>query len=153
MSSDQPDILAFPPKIFGFTLLGGGVARLCWSYPLISWPISIVLGFVVGLPSAALALAAHRSFRRAGTPMLPELGASHLVTTGPYALSRNPLYLSQGLLFLMITCFINSLGMFFIFPIWFILIHFGIVLPEERYLKNKFGDAYDAYCGRVRRWI
>lgn len=153
MNQDRPELLAFPPRMFAFTLLAGGIARLLWAQRLASWPVALLLGLGVGLPSAALALGAHRTFRAAGTAMLPELGAQALVTTGPYALTRNPLYLSQGLLFLMIGCWINSLAMLLVFPAWFLLLHFGAVLPEERYLRRRFGRAYDDYCAQVRRWF
>jgi len=35
----------------------------------------------------------------------------------------------------------------------FVLLHFGVVRPEERYLSVKFGTGYEEYRRRVRRWL
>ena len=53
------------------------------------------------------------------------------------------------------------LGEFLIFPNWITLIYLGAatwlfrrqVLREEEYLKGHYGQAYDAYCHRVRRYF
>ena len=78
--------------------------------------------------------------------------AGKLTTTGIYAYSRNPMYLSFQLLFL---------GEFFIFPniglvavciVAFITFHITI-LKEEAFLKQHYGDDYKAYCKKVRRYL
>jgi protein-S-isoprenylcysteine O-methyltransferase Ste14 len=38
-------------------------------------------------------------------------------------------------------------------PLGTALLFWGAIVPEEHYLSAKFGEEYDAYCTRVRRWI
>lgn len=75
-----------------------------------------------------------------------------LVTTGAFAVSRNPIYVAfMGML----------LGQFLVFPNWiplmymlagYLLIH-RQVLREEEFLRGHYGEAYEAYCGQVRRYL
>jgi protein-S-isoprenylcysteine O-methyltransferase Ste14 len=75
-----------------------------------------------------------------------------LITTGIFALSRNPIY---GAFFLIL------LGQFLIFSNWIPLIFIGAaiwlfhrqVLREENYLKKLYGKEYLEYCKQVRRYI
>ncbi len=34
-----------------------------------------------------------------------------------------------------------------------VLCHYGLIMPEEKYLAAKFGEAYQAYTATVRRWL
>jgi len=38
-------------------------------------------------------------------------------------------------------------------PVGIVLLWWGAISPEERYLQEKFGEEYADYCARVRRWI
>ncbi len=75
-----------------------------------------------------------------------------LITTGVFAYSRNPIYVSFGLVLV---------GQFFIFSSWILLIYIfaGIwlfhrqVLREEEFLKKHYGEEYMEYCKRVRRYL
>lgn len=80
------------------------------------------------------------------------LRASVLNTKGPYAWVRNPLYLGNlgitaGLLALAHVPAVWALGLLFFFGEYFFIIR-----AEERFLRERFGAAFDAYCARVRRW-
>lgn len=103
----------------------------------------------------AIAAAGFVQFRRARTtvnPMKPG-GASSLVTGGVYRFTRNPMYLGDALILLAWAVFLSNpvtlLGVV-LFVVWMNLLQ---IAPEERALKARFGEAFDAYCGRVRRWI
>ncbi len=75
-----------------------------------------------------------------------------LVTSGVFALTRNPIYVAFGFVLL---------GEFLIFPSWIMLIYLiaGIglfhrqVLLEETFLSEHYGEEYRAYCARVRRYL
>ena len=78
--------------------------------------------------------------------------ATTLRTTGVYALSRNPMYVSGFLVCLASCAYV---------PHWLNLgctllagfVHYRIVLSEERFLDQRFGDAWRAYRSRVRRYL
>ncbi len=95
------------------------------------------------------------SFRRARTtvnPMKPD-NASSLVTSGIYRFTRNPMYVGDVLILLAVVVFFsNPLGLagVVLFIAWMNLLQ---IPAEERALRARFGDAYNAYRARVRRWV
>jgi len=78
--------------------------------------------------------------------------ADKLMTTGVFALSRNPIYVAFAAILL---------GQFLIFPNWILLAYIGAgtwlfhrqVLREEAFLRTHYGQAYLEYCNRVRRYL
>ena len=91
--------------------------------------------------------------KAAGTNVHPGMPALAIVEAGPFAFTRNPLYLSLILLLTAIGLALASPAfLVFVVPLVLVL-HFGVVFREERYLEAKFGDAYRGYKGRVRRWL
>lgn len=76
-----------------------------------------------------------------------------LITHGPYAFSRNPMYVAWILVYLSVLCFNPSLWIAMIFPVSILLTHFLAVMPEERALRDLFGEEYTNYCQRVHRYI
>jgi len=82
-----------------------------------------------------------------------KIEAEHLITGGPYAYIRNPLYL--GNFFIGLGCCIIS-RLFFSFPLFILLylVGYGIIIPrEESYLEQKFGEEYTNYSHTVPRLI
>lgn len=92
-------------------------------------------------------------FRRAGTPVDPHKSTTHIVTSGPFRFTRNPLYVSLTLLYLGLTLIFNLAWAMILLPLAVLILHNGVILREERYLAGKFGDEYLAYKSRVRRWL
>src|SRR5713226_9496609 len=129
---DVAGVVAPPPLIYlGFLAAGLGFGYL--------WPLAIAGD---GLPTAArtglgaalaglgvvIGIAGFRQFRKAGTNVRPDQPTTALVTTGIYRYSRNPLYISQALVY-------------------------GVIAREEAYLERKFGDDYRRFTAEVRRWL
>lgn len=89
-----------------------------------------------------------KSFRVGIDTMHPDT----LVTTGIFALTRNPIYVAFGLVLI---------GQFLIFPNWILLVYLVAafwlfhrqILREEDFMKQHYGQAYTAYCQRVRRYL
>ena len=79
--------------------------------------------------------------------------AEDLVVEGIFAHCRNPLYVGNILMLLGVGILINSLLFVLVFIPAFLFIYQAIVIAEENFLRNKFGQQFDVYCSRVSRWF
>ncbi|MFZ7188330.1 methyltransferase family protein [Avibacterium avium] len=78
---------------------------------------------------------------------------SQLITTGIYAFSRNPMYLSLWLILLSWFLWLGN-GLAILGLIFFVLIMNQFqIKQEEQVLLRLFGKDYQQYCQQVRRWI
>ncbi len=103
--------------------------------------------FVVWNGWALVTLGRHR------TALLPGAPTTVVIDRGPFAWSRNPLYLGLLAASAGIGLLAGSAWALVALPVEWALLRWGAVLPEERYLAGKFGATYGAYAGRVRRWL
>ena len=105
---------------------------------------------VVGL---LLVLWSARLFSQAKTTIKPFSVSSSLVTSGPFRLSRNPIYVGMVIVLLGVAIRLGSLPPFAVIPFFVLLINRAFIVHEERMLLDTFGKEYEAYCRGVRRWI
>jgi protein-S-isoprenylcysteine O-methyltransferase Ste14 len=149
-----PGVVVLPPVLFALTLLAGTV--LSWASPLpfwdARWPRRVAGAalFAVGL---AFALWGERAMHRAGTNLRADRPSTAIVDDGPFRYTRNPLYLSVTTMFLGVAFLANSAWLLLLLVPMALVLHFGIVRREERYLEAKFGEPYRAYRARVRRYF
>jgi len=150
---DHAQVIAPPPLLTAAALLAGLGLRWLWPLPLWPWSrawIPAMVCFVVALVLAGPAVA---RFALARTSVLPHRPTSALVTSGPFRLTRNPLYLSLGLLLTGTAFALNSMALLAVVIPWEVVMRYGVIAREERYLERKFGEDYRVYCRRVRRWL
>ena|SRR5438552_3840105 len=83
------------------------------------------------------------------------VGASVLITQGPFANVRNPLYLGNILMYFGISIMSNSLFPFLqlIVPAFFLIQYYFIIKEEEYFLREKFTDKYEDYFNTVNRFL
>lgn len=113
----------------------------------------VAAGFA--LAGALFALLGVVSFRRAKTtvnPMRPG-SASSLVTSGVYRLTRNPMYLGFLLTLLGWAAWLSNAAAFAAVPGFVLYMDCFQIRPEERALRSRFDQEFNAYKARVRRWI
>ena len=79
--------------------------------------------------------------------------ADGLVTTGIFSHCRNPLYVGNILILAGLGVASNSLVFMAIATPLFLFFYQAIVLAEENFLRNKFGESFNEYCSRVNRWV
>jgi len=107
-----------------------------------------LLAMIVGL----LAVYCFKQHQTTVNPTKPE-NASKVVDSGIYALSRNPMYLALVLVLISLCFYLHNVSAFFILPpfIWYITKY--QIIPEEQALTILFGEDFESYCSRVRRWV
>ena len=144
-----------PPLVAAIMALAmyGGRARGI-ALPL-DRPARIAIASLLAIAGLAVALSAVLAFRRARTTIDPHHidKVSTLVTRGVFAFTRNPMYLGVALLLTSWATYLGTLPVFMgpvLFVAW--ITRFQIV-PEERLLSARFGDAFDAWRRRTRRWL
>jgi protein-S-isoprenylcysteine O-methyltransferase Ste14 len=153
VNRDDPRSRLFPPlfMIVG-VLLGLGVQRL---RPLLFVPRPAGRWIGGSLMAGALALGiwAVLSFRRAGTTPDPHGDVTAFVTSGPFRFSRNPMYLTNVVFQIGAALLLDNAWILMLVPVTWLLLDRVVIAGEERYLTNKYGQTYDEYRRRVRRWL
>jgi len=149
----DPRRFPFPPAIPIVALVLSFLIGLAMPLPFHRPHWALWIGLVVLVAPFFFALWAARVFRRRGTPVNPLGRVTGVVDEGPFAITRNPMYLS------LMVMYVGGALLFDLPWAWVLLIpvflalHFGVILREERYLAAAFGEPYLRYKERVRRWI
>ncbi|WP_419952158.1 methyltransferase family protein [Methylobacterium sp.] len=154
-SDNIAGVIAPPPLLYAGTLAAGlGLDFLFLGVGTgIPGPLRYGLAVLLGATAAALLVGASRRFRRAGTPGRPWQPTTANVTDGVYAWTRNPMYLAMMLAYVMVAIAMDGVITLALVVPLVIVVRFGVILREERYLEGKFGAAYLSYRRSVRRWI
>ncbi len=150
---DRPGVIAKPPLLYAGALVLGLVLNAIWPSRVVAETIRYPAGILLIILGAFIVAAALRAFRRAGTNVDVHQPATAVVTSGPYRFSRNPMYLSLTLIYAGIGVAANSLWVLVLAVPLLAIIRYGVVAREERYLEQKFGEAYVRYRKSVRRWL
>lgn len=146
-------VIVPPPLLYlGVLAIGLGL-HLAFPVRVVPRGIALVAGGIACLLSAALGGTGLWALRRAGTSQNPRRPTTALVVSGPFRISRNPLYLSLLCLYVGIGLLVNGLWLLLLAVPLITVLRLGVIGPEERYLERKFGDEYRRYRSRVRRWL
>lgn len=113
-------------QVVGVVALGAGIALMIW---------------------AAITMA------RARTTVMPGQVPAHLVTTGPFRLSRNPIYLGDVIVLCGFLLAMEALAGLVLVPFFVWLLHDRFIRQEEALIAAGFGAEFDAWRRKVRRWM
>lgn len=152
--ADAPAYRIWPPVALGVPLLLGFGLTAGLGDP-VALPVEsarivatvLVFAFAVWNTWTLWLMARH------DTAVLPGGSTSTVLDRGPFRVSRNPLYLGLISLDVGLALLWPSFWALILTPLGVVALWWGAVLPEERYLSEKFGSEYDAYRARVRRWL
>jgi protein-S-isoprenylcysteine O-methyltransferase Ste14 len=148
-----PDVVAVPPLIYVAPLVGGLVLdRLI---PLPRLPRRLARPIGVAILAGGLGLTAWflRSMREADTPVDVHQAPRHLVVDGPFKYTRNPAYLALAASYIGISLATRATWPLLLLPTALATVDRGVIEREESYLRERFGEDYESYRSRVRRWI
>lgn len=152
---DRPDVVVLPPILLAVTIAAGVI--LDWLVPiglLAALPAvsRIVVGGVLFVLGASVLVAARQAFVKAGTNIRPDMPTTALITSGLFAHSRNPIYQGASIALLGLGLMLASDWIVVLTVPTLVLLHYGVVLREERYLERKFGEAYRRYRAAIPRY-
>jgi protein-S-isoprenylcysteine O-methyltransferase Ste14 len=153
--AERPSSVPWPPILLLAVLVASWV--LGRALPL-AWPgtddgPARTVGIAIGIAGLLLFVWAAMTLKRHHTTILPDKGADHLVTDGPYRFRRNPIYIAHVMILLSIAELTKNIWFVLLALLYAVLVTWLAVMPEERHLEAKFGDAYRAYKATTRRWI
>lgn len=146
--------LKVPPLIL-LLLAGLAMWALAGTPTTLPAPVRVVSAVALLVSGVAIAVAGVLAFRCAQTtvsPTHPER-AGHVVTAGIYRWTRNPMYVGMTLVLLAWALWLGQSVPLLVLPAFVVWLTRWQIVPEERALAARFGDAYLAYSRQVRRWI
>lgn len=149
---DNPDLPFKPPLPFvGAVVVGFGLHH--W-WPMASRPVGWApLGIALVALAGALLVWCMLVFRARHTPLEPWKSTKAIVDDGPFAFSRNPVYIGLAVIQVGIGVWSDRLAVVLLVVVPVLMIALMVVPREEAYLRRKFGAEYEDYCSRVRRWV
>jgi protein-S-isoprenylcysteine O-methyltransferase Ste14 len=153
VSPDHPVVVARPPLVYLCSILIGSTLELAWPLEVFPRALEAPLGVPLILIALVLFALSVRELRAAGTAIRTHRAVTSIVRSGPYRLSRNPIYLSFTLLHLGIGIWVNGAWLLGSLALTLTLMSYGVIAREERYLARKFGAEYLNYRASVRRWL
>ena len=150
---DTPGIRVPPPLIYLLPLTSGLLLDRKAHIPFLPRGVARILGWPLVGGGMALAGWAFRTMLAAETTIRPDKPVSKLIQDGPFRYTRNPIYLSDAMIYAGIAMLRNSLWAIVLLPLGMFVIQREVMEREERYLERAFGEEYLDYKRRVRRWI
>jgi protein-S-isoprenylcysteine O-methyltransferase Ste14 len=154
-NTERPSQVPWPPillvGVIATAIALGYVAPIAW--PGLDDEPARIIGRSVGIAGIALLAWAIVTLRQHDTTLLPDVGATHLVTSGPYWRFRNPIYLGDTMILLGAAELTKNLWLVIAAAVFVALVTWLAILPEERHLQRRFGQAYADYKAKSRRWL
>ncbi|MGD9806376.1 MAG: isoprenylcysteine carboxylmethyltransferase family protein [Hyphomicrobiaceae bacterium] len=155
-TADRPSAFPWPPVLLLAAILFALLMdwlRLRLPFPFAETDILRFVGFLLMLAGVVLVVWAMLQFRQHATAIRPDRGSNALMATGPFAFSRNPIYLGEILALVGAGISFNRLWLVLVAPIFGFAVRRLAIEREEAYLERRFGSSYLDYKAHVRRWL
>ncbi|WP_333787264.1 methyltransferase family protein [Methanomethylovorans sp.] len=111
------------------------------------------LGFILVVVGAGLNIWTDALFKKEKTTVKPHEMPTTLLVSGPFKVSRHPMYLGMVIILLGLFLYLGSL-ITLVYPVVFFLLMERLFIPvEEKNLEMSFGPEYHKYRAKVHRWI
>jgi protein-S-isoprenylcysteine O-methyltransferase Ste14 len=111
------------------------------------------IGIILTIAAILLFVKSVRIFNLRKEKIHPRSISTQIFKDGPFQFSRNPIYLAMFVLLIGVGLTLNSFWFLYSGLVVAIMIHYGVIIPEENYLEKEFGKDYLEYKKSVRRWL
>ena len=145
------EVIPIPPPAFYGAALGAGV--LLQRVRPLDLDLGVAVPVVVLAAGAGLMIGGIVGVVRHKTTIIPHHSVSALVTTGVYRFSRNPMYTGLAIMVVGAALLLGTWWPIILLPAALTAIRSLVIAPEERYLAERFEQAYRDYQQAVRRWL
>ncbi len=150
---DSAGVIGIPPLIYAGPLVGGLLLHRARPAALLPHQAARRLGAIAVVAGSGMVVWGMSTMRRTGTPIDPRKPTTHLITSGPFHYSRNPIYTAFAFLYVGASLLANSRWPIFVLPGVLAVMRRGVIAREELYLERTFGEEYTRYRAHVRRWL
>lgn len=151
-----PNKVPWPPILYLAAIAVAAVLGLLYPLPWITEPLSDLLfaaGWLAVAGVVAIYYSAMQTLKRAKTTIRPDRPSEHLVTSGAFSFTRNPIYFANTLLMIAIGLITANVWFLALALIAAFATQKLAIVPEEKHLQARFGKKYIDYAKKVRRWI
>ena len=108
---------------------------------------------LIGLAGFALMIRAWWLFKAANTAICPTRRSSSLVTHDVFSVTRNPMYLGMSMMLTAVALGVGTAPFYAATLVYFLILDRVFCPYEEQKARLEFGDIFENYAQRVRRWI
>jgi protein-S-isoprenylcysteine O-methyltransferase Ste14 len=150
---DNPGVQVPPPLFYVAAMTAGVLLNREMPLPIGGGAIRVAAAWALVAAFAALLASSFQTFWSRHTSVVPVRPATTLVIAGPYRFTRNPMYVGMALLTAGMGLWRDTWWVFVLLIPVVLVIDRYVIAREERYLRRRFGSAYDDYTRRVRRWL
>jgi protein-S-isoprenylcysteine O-methyltransferase Ste14 len=151
--TDHPKITLDAPVLLLPAILLAFALQLLLPLPFFPSLPSRIIGTILFLGGFALGFPALRGMLKARTSPNPHHPVNALVRDATYRFTRNPMYLGMLISYAGLFIFFQDPWFILFLPVLFWLFTSLVIIPEEKYLEEKFGQDYLKFKSRVHRWI
>ena len=136
-----------------------GAILLVWVqaavFPGLTFPFALarVGGVLLALSGIGLMFWAVAAFRRHQTTVVPHQTPQTLITTGPFARSRNPIYLGDVMVLGGAVLWWGAWPALVLIPVFMMILTRRFIAPEEARMKESFGADFTAFAEKTPRWL
>lgn len=150
---DHPRVLLPPPLLYAGAFAAVWALHARWPAPLFAHAAAFWAGAALLALGMVLNLWGACGMLRARTPINPYRPVTGIVESGAFRISRNPLYAGLDLMLAGALAMLDSAWGVPALALVLLVMHYGVILREERYLEGKFGEPYRRYRAAVRRYL
>lgn len=149
----DPGVRVPPPAVFILALVMSWGIQQFVPLPFIAHSTALWIGLALVAAGLVVAMMSVVTMIRGHGTVNSHAPSDALVVTGIYRISRNPMYVSNALMY---TGFAIAIGLpwgLILLPLLLVYTQVAVIAPEEKYLSSAFGQQYTDYKARVRRWL